>query len=888
MSLELPVDRVLPELTKSLSAGNCVVLRAPPGAGKTTRVPPALLTAGYAGPGQIVMLEPRRIAARSAAHRIAQELGEKVGQTSGYCVRFEQKRGPNTRILAVTEGIMLRRLQNDPFLEDCGVVIFDEFHERRLDSDLALAMTCRVQQTVRPDLKIVVMSATLDADRISAFLGNCPVICSEGRQFPVAVEYLKSGNVHRASDRDAMAAATINGIRQALQKSSGDVLVFLPGVGEILRTQRELAAAVDRTQQITVMSLFGEMSAEEQDRVLAPCNMRRVILATNVAETSVTIDGVTAVVDTGLARQMQFDAEIGLDRLELVPISRASADQRAGRAGRTAPGICFRLWSESVNRARPEFETAEVQRIDLSSAVLRLCAWGESQADTFPWFERPSEAALQQARRLLTLLGAIDETGITSLGRSMERFPVSPRIARLLIEGVRAGQPERCLLLAAMLSERDPFSSRDQSGTQTEQGQRRKSGQPHIANSVRSRSDVLDRLNALEEYFRTGRVEFSAGTIQRHAAQSVHRVAEQLRRLFRTELDGISDALKNISTSADASVLNQSENGARSAYAQSNDNTESDTALLKALLAAFPDRVARRREPGSDRAVMVGGRGIRQAAASTVVECPLYLCIQVDDRGTDAVVRQASEVLRGWLLSQFIRSENEVFFHPSRKQVVARRRIYFDDLLLEESPAAIDDDEKAATVLFESAKGQMASVLPKSDDAMISFLNRVRFLRQSMPEADLPGFSEPELQDVLRELCVGRRSFDELQRAPWLSILQNRISYDQRQLIDREAPERLTLPGGKRIGLTYEDGQRPILAVRIQDLFGWQQAPRIAGGRVGVLLHLLAPNMRPQQITDDLNSFWVNTYPNVRKELKRRYPKHSWPEDPLSGTAVFR
>lgn len=883
MPSELPVDRVLPELTKSLSAGGCVVLRAPPGAGKTTRVPPALLNAGYAGPGLIVMLEPRRIAARTAAHRIAQELGEKVGQTSGYCVRFEQNQGPYTRILTVTEGIMLRRLQDDPFLEDCGVVIFDEFHERRLESDLALAMTRRVQQTVRPDLKIVVMSATLDADRISAFLGDCPVICSEGRQFPVAVEYLKSGDVHRFSDRGAMAAATINGIRNALQKSSGDVLVFLPGVAEILRVQRELATADHRTAQFSVMSLYGEMSAEEQDRVFAPCDRRRVILATNVAETSVTIDGVTAVVDTGLARQMLFTPEIGLDRLELVPISRAAADQRAGRAGRTAPGICIRLWGEAVHRTRPEFETSEVQRIDLSSALLRLVAWGESQADAFPWFEKPSKAALQGARRLLTLLGAIDDKGITSLGRSMVKFPVSPRIARLLIEGARTGQPERCLLLAAMLSERDPFRSSDQSGTLTEHGQRKKPGQPHTTESIRSRSDVLDRLNALEEHLRTGHLDFRAGTIQRHIAQSVHRVAEQLRRLLKNEIDDIGDALQNSSISPDRSVSNRSRDGSPFTYDQSADTADADTALLKALLAAFPDRVARRREPGSDRALMVGGRGVRQAAASTVVECPLYLCIQVDDRGTDAVVRQASEVSREWLPSQFIRSENEVFFHPSRKQVVARRRIYFDDLLLEESPAAIDDDEKAAAILYESAKGQMAGLLPKTGDAMSSFLNRVRFLRQSMPEADLPEFSEIALQEVLRELCVGRQSFDELQRAPWLTMLRNRISYEQRQLIDREAPERLALPGGKQIGLTYEDGQRPVLAVRIQDLFGWRQAPRIAGGRVSVLLHLLAPNMRPQQITDDLNSFWVNTYPEVRKELKRRYPKHSWPDDPFTG-----
>ncbi len=843
----LPIDSVLPQVVAALQKSNCVVLRAPAGAGKTTRVPPAIQQMLKQQHGQIVMLEPRRIAARTAARRMASERNERVGQTIGYRVRFEESVSHATKILVVTEGVLLRRLQDDPFLEDISVVIFDEFHERRLDSDLALAMVRRVQQTVRPDLRIVAMSATLDPASIASYLGDCPIVESEGRLHPVRIDYL------RRIERQSITELAANGIEQVLQQTDGDVLVFLPGVGEIMRTRSELES-LSRRHNLAVMTLFGDMTPEDQDHVLAPCSQRKIVLSTNVAETSVTIEGVTAVVDTGLARQMQFDANIGLDRLELSPVSKASTDQRAGRAGRTQPGICVRLWEESTHRRRPDFEVAEINRVDLSSAVLRLYDWGESDIAAFPWFEIPPAASIEHAQRLLRLLGAIDDQGITDAGRRLVRFPVAPRIARLLVEAQRFGQPERAALMAALLSERDPFMRNG--------GDHRPASGSSIrtTSSHRSRSDVLDRLHAVEDFLKTGQETSPCGEINRGAVKTVIQVAKQL-----------AVALREEQTSASQSP--------------GHDELDSDEALLRALVAGFPDRVARRRDAVGNKGLMVGGRGVKIGPKSAVQKSQLFLCIDIDGAGSDATVRQASEVLREWLPQSLLRTGDELFFHPTQKQVVARRRVSFDDLVLEETPAAIIDPAAAAEVLFQAARNQLELVMPHDDD-LSSFVVRSRCLREWMPQLNLPAVNDSLMLEVLRELCHGRRSFVELKSAPWLSALHSKIEYAVVQTIEREAPERMTIPSGSRIRLVYEADRPPVLPVRIQEVFGLKQTPRVAGGRIPVLLHLLAPNMRPQQITNDLASFWANTYPDVRKELKRRYPKHAWPADPLTAPAV--
>jgi ATP-dependent helicase HrpB len=516
----LPIDFALPELVAALQNSNSIVLRAPAGAGKTTRVPPAILKTLPEEREQIIMLEPRRLAARTAARRMAYERGERVGQTIGYRVRFEESVSRETRILVVTEGVLLRRLQSDPFLEGVAAVVFDEFHERRLDSDLALAMVRRVQQTVRPDLKIVAMSATLDPAGIARYLGDCPIVESEGRLHPVRIEYL------RRAERQHISELAARGIEQVLQKTDGDVLVFLPGVGEILRTRSALEALV-RRENLSVLTLYGDMSSEDQDRALAPCSHRKIVLSTNVAETSVTIEGITAVVDTGFARQMQFDANIGLNRLELTPISKASTDQRAGRAGRTMPGICLRLWEEASQRRRPDFDVAELHRVDLSSAVLRLYDWGETDVAAFPWFEAPPAASVDHAQKLLRLLGAISDSGITPLGRRLVQLPVSPRIGRLLIEAQRLGQLDRATLMAALLSERDPFL-RGQRDMRSDRGDSIRTTAIH-----RSRSDVLDRLHAVEDYLSTGQTHSPCGEISRSAIKTLTQVAKQLERALR-------------------------------------------------------------------------------------------------------------------------------------------------------------------------------------------------------------------------------------------------------------------------------------------------------------------------------------------------------------------
>ena len=841
--LPLPIDEHLPAVIAALQDHSCLVLCAATGAGKTTRVPPALFDAGLVGDRQIVLLQPRRIAARAAAARISQERGTALGEFAGYEVRFDRRTSRNTRILAVTDGVFVRMLADDPLLERVGIVIFDEFHERSLNSDLALAMVRRVQQEVRPDLKLIAMSATLAAGPLAQFLDNCPIIVSQGRLFPVDIQYTEHGSTEPIH---AQAAA---GVEHVLQYSEGDVLVFLPGVGEIRRTARELET-LGREQNIAVMELFGDMPLEQQQAVLAPAERRKIVLATNVAETSITIEGITAVVDTGWARVLRNDSKLGMNRLELERISQAAADQRAGRAGRTAPGICLRLWTKAQHRHFPEFDDPEIRRVDLAGPVLELLAWGEPDPAAMPWYEPPSAEAVAKSLSLLRMLGAVDHAGITSLGRNMARLPVHPRLARLMLEGARWGHASEAATLAALLSERDVF-------------QRSVDTRPSVARRpVRhgSDSDLLDRLSAMETFERNGDREFEVGKINASAARFVLKSRDQLLQALEQATD-----LKSIEPTA-----------------------SNEEALRRALMVAYLDRLARRREPNSRRARMLGGRGVRLADTSAVTENELFVCVDVDDSdGAEALVRLASAVERDWLPAEQLRDEFETQFDPLRERVVARKRRLIGDLVISESESKLPPEVDPGEILAREAAARLDLNKLLDDDAE-QFIARVKCLSQWLPEQELPQWGEDLLANLLPELCFGRSSFAELRTAPIVGFLRSKLTAKQLAALDREAPERLTVPSGSRIALRYEPGQSPVLAVRIQEMFGLPATPRIAAGRVPVLLHLLAPSNRPQQITADLASFWRTTYPQVRNELRRRYPKHAWPDDPLTAKPEHR
>ncbi|MBI1313963.1 DEAD/DEAH box helicase [bacterium] len=905
---DLPINAVLPELLDALRTSDSAVLRAPTGAGKTTRVPPALLDAGLCGDGAVIVVQPRRLAARAAARRIADERDCFLGQEVGYVVRFDRRVGRDTRLIVMTEGVLLRRLQSDPFLEGVVAVVFDEFHERNLNSDLALAMARRVQQTVRPELKIVVMSATLDPQPVAEYLGGCPAVASEGRLYPVDIEYL------RRRDPRELPELIAEGLSRVLPRTDGDVLVFLPGVGEIKRTTRRIESLA-REFHVVVRELFGDLPPEQQDAALWPGPQRKIVLSTNVAETSITIEGVTVVVDSGLARTMRFDPAVGLDRLELGPISKASADQRTGRAGRVRPGFCLRLWDEASNRIRPDAETPEIRRVDLSGPVLQLLAWGESDVRAFPWFEAPDETAFEQAEALLRRLGAVDESGVTDLGRKLVRLPVQPRIGRLLIEGQRLDCVEAAALTAAMLTERDPFLRTAASGVvggraapsgggsfgrtsksfgkgppRGKKARRRHAGMSGRGSgasaegrdrSGSSESDIVERVRALQQFKQTGTTQFPFGEINVSVARFMQRTQQQLVRELRESLVGSGD-----DPGRDADAAAAQSGGDIWDAILGGAAPESDDALMQALLAAFPDRLVKRRGPRESRGVLANGHGVRLAPQCGVSDAELLLAIDVEGGRGEAIVRKASAVEREWLPIEQLRTVTESFFHPSQKKVVAKRRTYWDQLLLDETGIEVTPNDETADVLFREAVAAWEQVFPSDDTALMSFLNRTACLREWLPELELPDLDRAFLEEVLCGFCRTSLSFAELKSARWLDAVKARFDWQQLTSFDQEAPEKLTLPNDRQYRLQYEAGRPPILAVKIQDAFGLTESPRIARGRVPVLLHLLAPNNRPQQITDDLASFWKNGYPQVRKDLRGRYPKHAWPEDPFEMTNI--
>lgn len=801
----LPIDALLPEAVRLLRAGPCLVLRASTGAGKTTRLPSALLDAF---PGKVALVEPRRLAARAAARRIAFERGSRLGGEVGYHVRFDRKASDATRLVVMTPGILLNVLRDDPALEGFDCVILDEFHERAVDTDLIAGMLNVVRDTLRPDLRVVLMSATLDASRLSAYLGGCPTLDSPGRLFPVAIEH---DPVPMGPD---WAAGVARVITKMIDRVTQDILVFLPGWREI----RQVTDRLPLRGGLEVLPLHGDLSPEEQDEVLRPrADARRIILATNVAESSVTVPGVRAVVDSGLARQLDHDPATGLDRLVVRPVCRASLAQRAGRAGREGPGLCVRLFSEYDESRRLEHDAAEILRVDPAPALLQLAAMGE--LDRFDWLDAPPETARARALATLEALGAIEKGHLTRRGQDLARLPLPPRIGMLLLEGAERGVIRWAARAAAYLSEGDS---------------QRPAKPDHPVDC-----DLLYRLESL----------FPERGSPRDSGLA--RVASDLAR--------------------------QVDSGPCAA--------DSRRAFAQALLAAFPDRLARRREGDGNRAMMARGLPVRLGPHSAVYESELFLCLDVDDQPGEAVVRLASGVLRDDLDPDRITTETKLEFDERSERVVGRRRTLFADLVIDDREVTAPLDGATADLLANAVKSRLDLIFPEANTPAGHLLARWKWL-DSMSPGIVPPIDDVLWGKLLERLCTGERSLAAVRGKDWAEFLQGMLDYRQRRELDELAPARLTLPSGGTAALTYEVGRPPVLAARIQELFGWRETPRVGGGKVRVLLHLLAPNFRPQQVTDDLESFWNTTYQVVRKELRGRYPRHPWPEDPWTAQAV--
>jgi len=821
----LPIDPLLPSVVDAVATRGTLVLQAAPGAGKTTRVPRALLDAG-GFEGELWVLEPRRLATRLAAARVAEELGEPVGRRIGYQIRFEEVTSAATRVRFVTEGILTRRLLSDPDLRGVGAVVLDEFHERHLPTDLGLALLRRLRER-RPGLRLVVMSATIDPGPVARFLGDAPVLTSEGRAFPVEIEHLPA-----ADDRflDAQVLAGLK--RLAPRVTDGHVLVFLPGAAEIRRAQDACADYAER-HGFRVLPLHGDLPAEAQDRAVRPSRERKLILSTNVAETSVTIEGVGAVIDSGLARVATHSPWSGLPSLRVQPISQASAAQRAGRAGRTRAGVCLRLYTASELQRRPERDLPEIARADLTETVLALAAAGTPDARTFDWFEAPPTSALHAAEVLLSQLGARTPDGaLTDLGRRLLSFPVHPRLGRILVEGERRGVAPEAARAVAVLSERPARPAPALGSTR------------HTGPTLSARSDVLEQMESLDpERARGG------------AAQAVDRTARQLARA----VHGRHRATPS----------------------------EREDALLIALLTGFPDRVARRRKPHAPELVLSAGGSAVLDPASVVQEPPLLLALDAEQRtgprGPEVRVRVASAIEPEWLLDLFperLTDEDRLAFFEDSERVERLTRLAYGAVTLEERRVPAEPSEQVEALLADALRSRGLAAVVDSDrlDALRA---RMELARSLFPDTHWPVADEAGLAAVLAR---GRRSIAEVREADPAGELLGSLSPDTARLLARELPERLTLPGGRSVPVHYVSGQPPWIASRLQDFFGMREGPAIARKRVPLVLHLLAPNQRAVQVTQDLAGFWSRHYPSLRRELGRRYPRHAWPEDPLQAS----
>ena len=965
----LPIDPWLPRVSAELERSRTLVLEAEPGAGKTTRVPPWLaglrggpISRNATGPaavesapgdsptppdGEIWVLEPRRVAARAAAQRVASELGGRVGDTIGYQVRFDRRTSVATRVRFVTEGILTRRLLSDPALDGIAIVIFDEYHERSLEADLGLALTREVQATVRPDLRIVVMSATLESDELAAHLGGAPILRVPGRTHPIEIDHLERPD----------APPLPIGVRLAFEHLledglSGSVLVFVPGAAEIRACLRELEPTLRRSGYAGVL-LHGDQPAEEQDRAISSHELR-VVVSTNLAEASVTVQGVEAVIDSGRVRVARFDPWVGLDRLRTERISQASATQRAGRAGRLGPGRCVRLYTEDELARWAPFAEPEITRVDLSATVLALKGWGTRDLTSVAWPTPPPRESVRRAEALLTWLGAIEgalaadgtkpgvavggtvagpgraadasvgidagvgigasvgigATGarITELGRQMLRFPVPPRHARVLVEAERHGVARDAALWVALAGERDPRRP----GDRPRRSDGPSKGRPERARGKVSRKTVAvtargaatqgpsDReqrelaaesdLALLEEKVRRVAADrFSREALDREGLDGrtlrrITDVAQQLRRLVQRDDDGVSRGAPEVPATIPPAAQNL----------RGPDGTISmprSEALRRAILAGHPDRVVRRHGRGSASGLMVGGAGVLLDNGSSVREADLFVALDATgrearpgDRAREEIrIWTASAIEQEWLVELFpglCEETNEVSFLGAQERVRAARVSRFLDLVIDERETGDAPPEAIAEALVRAAAEDPTRAL-QPDRELEGLLDRLGTLARYRTELGV-GSRDELLRSVLPPLAAGCRTLAELRRKPIRESLVGLLPPLVRKALDEDVPDRLVLASGQSFRVRY-DGERPVLAVRLQELFGGRSAPILGSGRIPILLHLLAPSQRPVQITQDLDGFWDREYPKLRNELRRRYPKHAWPENPRAA-----
>ncbi len=839
----LPISAALPELASALASGRRALLQAPPGAGKSTGVPLAVLDAPWLAGRRILLLEPRRLAARAVAARMASTLGEQIGETVGYRMRLDTRVGPRTRIEVVTEGILTRQLQRDPALEGVGLVIFDEFHERSLQADTGLAFVLDAQRHLTPDLRILVMSATLEVTALAQLLEDAPIISAPGLSYPVDTRYAER------TTTDYLDLQVTAAIRRALRDDAGDLLVFLPGAGEIRRVERALADwGSDLGKNVHVRPLYGDLDREAQDLAIrpAPTGQRKVVLATNIAETSLTIEGIRVVIDGGLERRNRFDPRSGMSRLETGSISQASADQRRGRAGRLAPGICYRLWTAAEQRALVPYTPPEIVNADLAPLALELAGWGARDPNTLTWLTPPPTGALAQSRELLQALGALDREGnLTPHGRNMLGLAAHPRLAHLLLGAKAAGVGATGCALAATLGERDLLRGRPGATPGAKPGERDA--------DLRTRLEVLARESP----------DDGGNSVDRTTVRQIRRSAEAYARQL-----GLKGAPARIEPE--------------------------QVGWLLAL--AYPDRIARAREPGSGRYLLSNGRGAFFAEPQSLAKAEFLVIPELEGGEKEARIWLAAPVSAGDLeehLADSISTAAEVRWDSREQTVVARRQRRLGALVLADEALRKPDGVEVVAAMVAGIRELGLTALPWNPE-LRQWQARVMLVRATEPDSARPW---PDVSDLallatletwLGPFLDGVLRASHLARIDLAVALHGLLTWPQQQRLDALAPTHLTVPSGSRIAIDYLDGPVPSLSVRLQEVFGLTVTPRVGGGRVPLLLKLLSPARRPVQVTQDLASFWNTTYHEVRKELKGRYPRHYWPENPHQAEPTKR